>query len=77
MKLTVQLYGQFLMSSQVNYTGMYLVDYLDELTHDNVRYFLKKTAFHVPLALVAGGTQRAESRLLRRHDTRRVPLTSY
>ena len=73
MKLTVQLYRQFLMSSQVNYTGMYLVDYLDELTHDNVRYFLKKTAFHVPLALAAGaaagGTQRAESRLLRRHDT--------
>ena len=37
MKLTVQLYGQFLMSSQVNYTGMYLADHLDELTHDNVR----------------------------------------
>ena len=48
MKLTVQLYGQFLMSSQVNYTGMYLVDYLDELTHDNVRYFLKKNSVSRP-----------------------------
>ena len=45
MKLTVQLYGQFLMSSQVNYTGMYLADHLDELTHDNVRYFLKNQRF--------------------------------
>ena len=36
MKVTAQLYGQFLVSSQVNYTGMYLADHLDGLTHDHV-----------------------------------------
>ena len=36
MKVTAQLYGQFLVSSQVNYTGTYLADHLDGLTHDNV-----------------------------------------
>jgi len=45
MKVTAQLYGQFLMSSQVNYTGTYLADYLDGLTHGNVRYFLKTQRF--------------------------------
>ena len=29
MKVTAQHYGQFLMSSQVNYTGTYLADDLD------------------------------------------------
>ena len=42
MKVTAALYGQFLLSSQVNYTGTYLADHLDGLTHDNVQYFLKK-----------------------------------
>ena len=37
MKVTAQLYGQFLVSSQVNYTGTYLADHLEGLTHDNVR----------------------------------------
>ena len=41
MKVTAQLYGQFLVSSHVNYTGTYLADHLDGLTHDNVGYFLK------------------------------------
>ena len=41
MKVTAQLYGQFLLSSQVNYTGTYLADHLEGLTHDNVQYFLR------------------------------------
>ena len=45
MKVTAQLYGQFLVSSQVNYTGTYLADHLDGLTHDNVGYFLKTSHF--------------------------------
>ena len=45
MKVTAQLYGQFLVSSQVNHTGTYLADHLDGLTHDNVRYFLKTSHF--------------------------------
>ena len=43
--VTAQLYGQFLVSSQVNYTGPYLADHLDGLTHDNGRYFLKTQRF--------------------------------
>ena len=45
MKVTAQLYGQFLVSSQVNYTGTYLADHLDGLTHDNAGYFLKTSHF--------------------------------
>ena len=45
MKVTARLCGQFLMSSQGNYTGTYLADYLDGLTHDHVRYFLKTRRF--------------------------------
>jgi len=45
MKVTAQLYGQFLLSSQVNYTGTYLADHLAGLTHDNVTYFLKTQRF--------------------------------
>ena len=45
MKVTAQLYGQFLVSSQVNYPGTYLTDHLAGLTHDNVRYFLKTQCF--------------------------------
>lgn len=33
------------MSSHGNYTGTYLADYLDGLTHDHVRYFLKTRCF--------------------------------
>ncbi len=43
MKVTAQLYGQFLLSSQVNYTGTYLADHFEDLTHDNVQYFLKSS----------------------------------
>ena len=42
MKMSADLYGQFLLSSQVNYTGTYLADHLKELTHDQVQYFVKK-----------------------------------
>ena len=45
MKVTAQLYGQFLLSSQVNYTGTYLADHVAGLTHDNVTYFLKTERF--------------------------------
>ena len=45
MRVTAQLYGQFLVSSQVNYTGPYLANHLDGLTHDNGRYFLKTQRF--------------------------------
>ena len=45
MKVTAQLYGQFLVSSQVNYTGTYLAEHLEGLSHDNVRYFLKTQRF--------------------------------
>ena len=36
MKVTTQPYGQFLVSSQVIYTGTYLADHLNGLTHDNL-----------------------------------------
>lgn len=41
MKVTAQLYGQFLLSSQINYTATYLADHFEGITHDNVQYFLK------------------------------------
>jgi hypothetical protein len=45
MKVTAQLYGQFLMIIQVNYAGTDLAEHLKGLTHDNVRYFLKTKRF--------------------------------
>lgn len=45
MKVTIKLYGQFLLSSQINYTCTYLADHLQGLTHDNVQYFLKNSRF--------------------------------
>jgi hypothetical protein len=39
------LYGQFLLSSQINYTCTYLADHFAGLTHDNVQYFLKSSRF--------------------------------
>ena len=44
-RVTAQFYERFLVSSQVNYTGVYLADHLSGLTHDNVRYFLKTQCF--------------------------------
>ena len=38
MKVTAQLYGQLVVSSQLNCTGTYLAEHLDGLTHDNERW---------------------------------------
>ncbi len=45
MKVTLDLYGQFLLSSQINYTCTFLADHLEGLTHNNVQYFLKNKRF--------------------------------
>jgi hypothetical protein len=45
MKVTKELYGQFLLSSQLNYTCTYFADHFQGLTHDNVQYFLKSRRF--------------------------------
>ncbi len=68
MKVPAHLYGQFLVSSQVNYTGTYLAGHLQGLTPDNVRHFLKNAAPHAASALAAGtpagGAQLAGRRLV-------------
>ena len=83
MKMTAQLYGQFLVSSQVNYTGTYLADHLDGLTHDNVHYFLK-TAHFTPRQLwqqvrpqvvfSARGYVLFDDTVLDKHHSRRIEL---
>jgi hypothetical protein len=45
LKATLELYGQFLLSSQINYTCTYLAEHFEPLTHDNVQYFLKSSHF--------------------------------
>ena len=40
----MEIYGQFLLSSQINYTCTYLADHLELLNHDNVSYFLAHAA---------------------------------
>lgn len=45
MKATLELYGQFLLSSQINYICTYLAEHFEPLTHDNVQYFLKSSHF--------------------------------
>lgn len=40
MKMTMEIYGQFLLSSQINYSCTYLSSHLEGVTHDNVTYFL-------------------------------------
>ena len=40
----MEIYGQFLLSSQINYTCTYLADHLESLNDDNVSYFLAHTA---------------------------------
>lgn len=39
----MEIYGQFLLSSQINYTCTCLADHLESLHHDNVQYFLAHT----------------------------------
>jgi hypothetical protein len=41
MKMTKEIYGQFLLSSQINYTSTYLAEHLEGIHHDNVQYFLR------------------------------------
>lgn len=36
-----EIYGQFLLSTQINYTSTYLADHLEGINHDNVQYFLR------------------------------------
>ena len=83
MKVTAQLYGQFLVSSQVNYTGTYLADHLDGLTHDNVRYFLKTSHFtprqlwqqvRPQVVLSTRGYVLFDDTVLDKHHSRRIEL---
>jgi len=41
MKVTRELYGQFLLNTQTNYTGTYLADHTDKLDHNSVYRYLK------------------------------------
>ena len=41
MQITSQLYGQFLLSSQINYTGTYLADHIERLNHNSIYRYLK------------------------------------
>lgn len=41
MKVTRQVYGQFLLTSQINYTGTYLADHVEGLNHNSVYRYLK------------------------------------
>jgi hypothetical protein len=45
MKASLEIYGQFLLSSQINYTCTYLADHFQGLKHDNLQYFLKSSRF--------------------------------
>ena len=83
MKVTAQLYGQFLVSSQVNYRGTYLADHLDGLTHDNVAYFLKTSHFtprqlwqqvRPQVVLSARGYVLFDDTVLDKHYSRRIEL---
>ena len=83
MKVTTQLYGQFLVSSQVNYTFTYLADHLEGLMHDNVRYFLKTQRFaprqlwqqvRPQVVLSARGYVLFDDTVLDKHHSRRIEL---
>ena len=83
MQVTAQLYGQFLVSSQVNYTGTYLADHLEGLSHDNVRYFLKTQRFaprqlwqpvRPQVVLSARGYVLFDDPVLDKHHSRRIEL---
>ena len=83
MKVTAQLYGQFLVSSQVNYTGTYLADHLAGLSHDNVRYFPRNQRFTPrqlwqqvcsQVVLSARGYVLFDDTVLDKHHSRRIEL---
>ncbi len=41
MKVTSQLYGQFLLNTQTNYTGTYLSEHVNGLDHNSIYRYLK------------------------------------
>ena len=41
MKTTRQLYGQFLLNSQINHTGTYMADHIEKLDHNSIYRYLK------------------------------------
>jgi SRSO17 transposase len=41
MKTTLELYGQYLLNTQINYTCTNLADHVEDLSHDSVHRFLK------------------------------------
>ena len=43
MKVTTQLYGQFVLNSHVNFTGTYFSEIVEKLEHDSVYRFLKNS----------------------------------
>lgn len=61
----IQLYGQFLLSSQVTYTGTYLAEQLAGLQHDDMQCFLKPRALSPPALAAGAGRVRAQRPRLR------------
>jgi len=49
MKATLQLYGQYLMTTPINYTCTNLADHVEKLNHDDVYRFLKHHQFRPAL----------------------------
>ena len=83
MKVTAQLYGQFLVSSRMNCTGMYLADHLEGLMHDNMHYFLKTSHFtprqfwqqvRPQVVFSARGYVLFDDTVLDKHHSRRIEL---
>ena len=82
-KVTAQLYEQFLVSSQVDCTGTYLADHQNGLTHDNMRYFFE-TSYFTPhqlwqqvrprVVFSARGYVLFDDIVLDKHHSRRIDL---
>ena len=84
--MAAPLYGQFLVSSQINYAGMYLADHLNGPTHNNVRYFLKIQRFtprqlwqqvRPQVVRSARGYVLFDSTVLDKHHRWRIELVRY
>ena len=78
-KVTAQLYGQFLVSSQVNCTGTNLADHIDGLMHNNVDYSLNTSHFTPrqlwqQVALSARDYVLFNDTVLNKHHSRRIEL---
>jgi len=83
MKVTAPLYGQFLISSQVNCTGTYLADHMAGLMHENVSYSLNTSHFtprqlwqqvRPQVALSACDYVLFNDTVLDKHHSRRIEL---